>query len=399
MAQYGKLQGILQDNQGNPISNGTVEVRRQGAFVTSTQAGPTYTVNDPGGITVGDQVRVNTTTGPTRNVSAVTATTITTSGAGLGTLNNNDRITIQSTLQTLYADAQGAETKANPLTSDANGYWFCWVPVVPFDLLESGTGFGTRLKTDVLPEGNEFVASNLFQGAAAIAYRRISVRTLTSGKLLTLENPDSSEKFSVDYAGNVIALGTLGVTGNASFSGNLAVTGDLTVDDITMDDLTADDISVGDLTVSGAISLPAGGLETADLAANAVTKTAEGVGNTDQALAAGAAYAAVANVTVTFTPFSTASEIIVMGVCPVTTDAVAGDVSAQIKDGGTVIHETTAVQAFAGNRFVTIPLLARQTGLSGSHTWTMEAKCSVAAHINSSSTNLKAKIVVMEFKK
>src|SRR6185503_13327532 len=122
MAQYGKLSGTITDAHGNPVSGATVEVRRQGAFVTSTQAGTTYTVNDPGGIVATDQVRPNALSGPSRNVSAVTATTVATSGAGLGTLNNNDRISIFSPLPTLYADAQGSETKANPLTTDASGF-------------------------------------------------------------------------------------------------------------------------------------------------------------------------------------------------------------------------------------------------------------------------------------
>lgn len=401
MAQYGKLSGTITDDQGNPISGAFVEVRRQGAFVTSTQAGPAYTVNDPGGVEVGDQVRVNTLSGPSRNVNAVTATTITTSGPGLGTLNNNDRITVFSALPTLYADAQGAETKANPLQTDASGFWYCWAQIRPYDIIET---YGTtiRLKTDVVPEGQEYVQSNVFTGGPAIAFRHGTTRTLTSGKLLVLENPIGvTEMFGVEWNGDVTAAGDLAAA-NGVFTGNMTVTGDLTVDDIICDDLTVQDIiNSGSFTYSGAAgswSMTAGSIETADLAVQATMITRVADGTTD--FVVGAAYAAITSVSITATPASTSSEFVVQAVIPITTDAAAATVGVQMKRDGTVVHEGLMEQATAASRPVTITVFERVTGLSTTpHTWTVEAKASAASKVLSSSTNQKGRLIVMEFKR
>lgn len=66
--------------------------------------------------------------------------------------------------------------------------------------------------------------------------------------------------------GNISATGNASVTGNATVGGNATITGTTTT---------------AGLTVSGAVSLPAGSLETADLAASAVTlaKQANGTAN------------------------------------------------------------------------------------------------------------------------
>ena len=61
MARLGRLFGTLQKTSGVPAVAVTVEVRRQGATVTSNQSGTApfaVTVDDPGGIRVADTVAI-----------------------------------------------------------------------------------------------------------------------------------------------------------------------------------------------------------------------------------------------------------------------------------------------------------------------------------------------------
>jgi hypothetical protein len=418
MAQLGKLYGTVQDSRGNPISGATVEVRTQGAFVTSTQAGPAYTVDDPGGIVSGtSQVCANLLSVPQRNVSAVAATTVTTGGAGLGTLNNNDRITVVNPLPTVYADAFGNETKANPLTTDANGFWFCYAPKAPYDVKTSGTNYGSRLEPDKSTDGGEYALSNQFPAAGAAAFRRTTSRTLTAGYIQTWENPSGSIKASIDYLGNGVLTGGLASSGNISgingtFAGTLGATGATTLGaalGVTgLSSLTGGATVGTSFTYSGvkaSFSLTAGSIETADLDLNAASATFVGSGTTDQALVAAAAYADVVSATVTFTPFSSASEIEVMAVIP-GEGAGAGNylLFARIVDGtaATIYHEAAANQAAAGtaNAPMTLTCIARLTGLTGAQTFKVQAKCTTTnVNLLSNSTDRKTRIVVVEHKR
>jgi len=89
-----------------------------------------------------------------------------------------------------------------------------------------------------------------------------------------------------------------------------------------------------------------------------------------------------------------------MATIPVSSDAAAATAWAQVKNGATILQEAACNQAGAAALPVVISLLARQTGLSGAQTWTVEAKATTAnMTILSSSTDRKARLVVMEFKK
>lgn len=412
MAQYGKLSGTVQLANGNADSGATVEIRSQGAFVTSTQAGPTYTVNDPGGIETTNQVRVNTLTGPTRQVTAVTATTLTTGGAGLGTLVNNDRITVQSPLPILYADAQGAETKTNPVTTNASGYWFAWVPIVPYDIIiTKSDGSGVVLKTDVVPEGQESVLSNIFTGGAAIAWLRNTLRTLTSGYLLKIQN-DGTDKLTLAYDGQLTLAGNLSGT-DATFSGSVSVSGDITVtDDIGCDDLTCNDATVSNaFTYSGTtgnFSLTAGSIETADLATNAVVITRTADGTADQTFVAGAYatgnYVDVTSASITFTPASSGSEIVIMAHCPSdAAGAAALNSWAAIRDGSNNILHQSQESTLASGHTNGPTLLYRVTGLAVSpQTFKVSMQCETANMVTNNNTwvaGRRTRIIVMEFKK
>lgn len=405
MAQYGKLSGTVQLANGNADSGATVEIRSQGAFVTSTQAGPTYTVNDPGGIETTNQVRVNTLTGPTRQVTAVTATTLTTGGAGLGTLVNNDRITVQSPLPILYADAQGAETKTNPVTTNASGYWFAWVPIVPYDIIiTKSDGSGVVLKTDVVPEGQESVLSNIFTGGAAIAWLRNTLRTLTSGYLLKIQN-DGTDKLTLAYDGQLTLAGNLSGT-DATFSGSVSVSGDITVtDDIGCDDLTCNDATVSNaFTYSGTtgnFSLTAGSIETADLAANAVCITQVGTGTADQAITTGAypTWTDIPNATVTTGTLATTDELVITAtVTFLKTGAAGTNFVMAIRDGTTIIAEAMLTDQSAGaNSYMSVSCRARLTGLNTAKTYKVSCGSSVAAGtVQDSTAPTRATTIIVE---
>lgn len=425
MAQLGKISKRVLDAHGNPISGATVEIRTQGAFVTSSQSGPTYTVNDPGGIVAATSTCVaNTTTAPSRACTAATASTVTFGILGLGSLTNNDRISVSSPLPTLYADAQQAETKTNPLTTDANGYCYAWAPVLPYDLKISATGYGTTLETDVMAEGQEYVGSNLFQGAAATAFRRGTTRTLTSGRITTFENPLGTIKAEVDYDGSAVFAGNLSVTGTSALTGNVTVTGNETVGGTlgvtgatTTAAITAGGLitanagitSAAPFTYSGAagsFSLTAGSIETADLATQCTTATASAQGTTDQTITAAAAYADIVGdgngslVSVSITPASTSSEIVAIATIPFQGTGGAAQVLAKLSKGGTVVHESGAGLTAGATDNAVVTLIYRGTGLSGAQVFTCAAKCTTTnTSILSNSTDKKARLIVMEFKK
>jgi len=419
MAQYGKFEKTVLDSQGNPISGASVEIRRQGALVTSSQAGPTYTVNDPGGIIVTDTVGANLVATPTRAVTAVTSTTLTAGILGLGPLVNNDRITIVSPLPSLYADASGSETKTNPLTTDANGYVSCWLPIVPYDIKTSATGYGTRLETDVIPMGHGYVEINDVGGAGTTAIRTRMVRTLTGGRLQTWENPGGTIKAEIDYSGTLTLANALSVAGISTLTGavscgsTLAVTGALTASGLIT--ASAGITSAAPFTYSGAtgsFSLTAGSIETADLAANCVVTTTQGLGTADVAANAAAGYASgnyqdVAGATVTITPFSSASEIEITAVIHTENNGGAYTGYAAIRNSsGTILSESgfgTAVTTAGAT--MTVPISHRVTGLTGSQTFKLSHQCTVGAStydINDSTHAAKlriSRVIAVEHKK
>lgn len=411
MAQLNKLQFTVQDDEGNPISGCSVSVRTQGAFVTSTQAGPTYTVNDPGGITTSHTVSPGILGTPVTTVSSVTATTVVTGGAGLGTLANNDRIVVETALPTLYADAQGAETKANPLTTDASGKAFCWIDASKVDVIFTATGYATAIEYDRAAVGSEMSESHIFDSATAIAFRRWTSRTLsTAGALLARwENPKSTLKASIAYDGTIATQGNLTVAGTAAITGATTLTGALTAGAGTFTGLLTSSGSFTYSGVAGSFTLTAGSIETADLAANAVVITRTAVGTADQNINstayANANYTNITDCTLTFTPASTASEIVVIATSPIATNAagIAEGVSA-IRDGSdTILHETSVLTGGTSGDTTSSTLIYRVTGLSGSQTFKLSVQFQRNNGKVENSTHAAKKrissIVAMEFKK
>lgn len=234
MAQYGRLRLVVQDSAGNVVSGASVEIRKQGATVNGLHAGLTtsFTVNDPGALLAADTVQVGTDSSVTRSISSVAATNVTVGGAGFNSVADDARLTAVNNLPTIYNDAQGAETKTNPLTTDALGVVTCWALVRPYDVLISGSGVTTKLLEDVVPVGNERLVSNVYGTGTATAFSLDTGRTLAAGdKLIDIAENGTSRVYVeqdgtlVVVAGGANVTGTLAVTGAATVSTTLGVTG------------------------------------------------------------------------------------------------------------------------------------------------------------------------------
>ena len=217
MSRLGRLFGELKKTTGDAALGVAVEVRRQGATVTSNQSSSSsphaYTVDDPGGILAGDTVRVGT--GVTSyTVTAIAAGSVTLSFAGTLALLAGDRLTPTNAKPTLYSDRQGVNTTPNPTaTTGPFGEYEVYLDGGEYDVLASGGGYGTRLFKDVYV-GSPRMVFNIFDNATAKAVI-LSVKTAlanASAKLLSIQNPDGVEKVSVDKDGNVFVAGGIGTT-------------------------------------------------------------------------------------------------------------------------------------------------------------------------------------------
>lgn len=239
MPQYGRISRTFLDSQGRPIANLNVTVRKQGATVNGLHAGAqtSFTVNDPGGITSSpqDQLQVGTDTSVTRAVSSVAATTIVV-GAAFTDVPDDARLTPTTNLPTVYNDAQAAETITQPLVTDANGEIVCWAPVVPYDLYTPGNAsYAARLIQDVVPEGQEYVVSNIFPSATSVAFRKDTARAQVFNSKLESWLSGGVEKFYIGLSSGLgpvlpgfTAVGNIGASGSITAGGSVNAGDDLT---------------------------------------------------------------------------------------------------------------------------------------------------------------------------
>lgn len=243
MASLGRLEFSVIDSSGNAVSGVSVTVCKQGAQVRGAQASVTVvTVDSPGALVAGDQVRYGTASSPTRSVTAVSATTVSIGGPG-DTFSDDDRMRC-ITLPTIYEDDAGNVATSNPLTTDTNGYAACYVVGAKYDVLISGGGQTTRLLQDVVCGGGESVRSNIYSGTA---WTLDTLRTLAAtDKLLDLQTAGAS-KFSVAGDGEIVAGAagaTHALTGNTTVTGNVTASGTLTAQ-------TSGSSITGTLTIAG----------------------------------------------------------------------------------------------------------------------------------------------------
>jgi hypothetical protein len=213
MSRLGRLFGELKKTTGDAALGVTVEVRRQGATVTSNQSSSSsphaYTVDDPGGILAGDSVRVGT--GLTSySVTAIGVNSVTLAFGGTLSLLAGDRLTPTNAKPTLYSDRQGVNTTANPTaTTGPFGEYEVYLDGGEYDVLASGGGYGTRLFRDVYVSSPRMVM-NVFDSASGAKAFIFAVKTAlvdTDAKMISIQNPDGNEVGFVDYAGNVFIDG------------------------------------------------------------------------------------------------------------------------------------------------------------------------------------------------
>jgi len=242
MASYGKLEFyIANPATGEAVAGASIEIRKQGAR-TNGSTGPTSaTVHTPGGISIGDDVQEGLS-GETNNISSVTGTTIVTAGAGWGTIPDNTRMTPITNLPTLYEAEDGTTTKSNPLTTDSNGYAFCYLLNGVNDAVVSGAGLTTTILADVPSVGGGYFITNLFgTGSGTNAWALDTTRAFSgTDVLLSIKNLNTN-KFVLRHDGRLTLSADLIATG-ATLSGLLTVSsGGAT-------------ISAGDLTMGAAAS-------------------------------------------------------------------------------------------------------------------------------------------------
>ena len=231
MATLARLEFRVPDTAGNAISGASVEIRRQGAQVSGTQAGSPYTVDHVNGIVASDVVALNTGS-TTRTVSAITATTVTTSGGDLGAVVDDDRITIATALPTLYEDAESVTTKENPLTTDATGRAWCYVTGGLYDVKVSGGGATTALHVDQVALGGTNTLINLYPSGTSVAHIMDTLRDLAAGDTMLAVRSAGANIFRIMGDGEIIAGeagATHALTGNTTITGTLTSSGALTV--------------------------------------------------------------------------------------------------------------------------------------------------------------------------
>jgi len=419
MAQLGKFERTILDNQGDPLSGISVAIYNQGASLSAAGTNP-YTVYDPGALTTAYTVQRNTSSAQQKAVTVVGATSITVQGIGLGSLVANDRLVAVSPVPTLYFDATGVtSTGSNILTTDANGYCTCWLLGGAYDVIVSGTGYSTRLTTDFIVSA-EKRQSNALDASNTPLWIFGSSRTLGLSPIVEWHNPTGSRKAYItalgDFNGrqgifssvlsttsNFMVSGTSTLIGNTTVGGTFGVTGATTLAGLTATTGTFSST----LTASNGFTISAG---TISLPTNALSKTSIATGTTDVNQGAGTAYTTIAGdgnaslVQLVLTPASTTSEFLIMANVPLTCNA-AGSIRPQvrIKNSATVLHEVNGYVNGAGNtdgQMVTC--IARQTGLTGAQTWTLEvgniAGAGTSQNILSNSTDRKAKLIVIEHK-
>lgn len=283
---------MVQDSSGNALSGVSVEVRKQGATINGDQgAVTTYTVNSPGAIAAADTVAIGTSA-TTASVSSVTATTVVV-GATLGAVSDDDRITHVLTLPTLYNDAEGAETKANPLTTGSTGQVTCWLTGGYYDIKVSGGAATTTLYQDQWV-GAETVTSNEYDAAAAVAFIRNTGRSLsTAGALLEDWRNNADSKFKIGYDGAITATGSGRFVGNVSASGVYAPLGQFS-------SVVATGSSITTMTATGLSGLPSA-ISTSMIATGALS-TFQTVAGTTADSPLNGSYSLLEEMTLTITP-------------------------------------------------------------------------------------------------
>jgi len=222
MAHLGKIEVVVSDPAtGLPVSGATVEIRKQGGTVQGTTGPTTINVHSQGAMDVGDTVNIDGDTDvPVSLDTQPTATQITVGGVGLSPLVNDiTRVTVTIPLQTIHNAEDGAETKANPLTTDANGLAFAYAPVGFYDVLVTRGGVKTLLVNVVAIGGSKFISNAFTATDSGFAWDTKRV----PGGSSYLWKIAGVTKVSMDAAGTTLTVPALLATDAVAILGDLTL--------------------------------------------------------------------------------------------------------------------------------------------------------------------------------
>jgi len=226
MAHLGRIEVVISDPAtGLPVTGATVEIRKQGGTVQGTTGPTTIDLHAIGAMAAFDTVNIdNDADSPVAVLTIPSGTQITVVGPGLAPLINDvTRVTVALPLPSIFNAEDGGESKANPLTTDANGLAFAYAPVGFYDAFVT-RGAVTFLLTNVLAVGGTSFLSNVFGTGTADAYIFDTFRALASGDNIASFRDNGVEKAFIDkdgkvsgtsaeYSGLMEALNGLEVTG------------------------------------------------------------------------------------------------------------------------------------------------------------------------------------------
>ena len=265
---------IVDSATGLPVVSALVTPRRQGATVVS--GGPTnFVINNPGAIRFNgetgtpatDSLQAFTPAGVVRDATIRTVTALTAITVNVGTgftgVVDDDRLSPSTNLPTGYEDSEGTETKSFPLTTDSNGYCYCWMQLSVCDAYVDRGGSNIRLLLDQGGAGGDFALSSAWGTGSAVLHEIDTVRALAAGDKLFRGAVQTVEKFSFDKDGKLTLAGGLSVAAAATFAstasfastltvsaGGIAVTGNSTLVG-TLGSLTGITMTSGDFDTTG----------------------------------------------------------------------------------------------------------------------------------------------------
>lgn len=417
MAQYGKLQFVIRDSNGNPIQGASIEVRKQGAQIRGGAGASPYPVDDIGSVSTGATVQIYTTStkafGSSGTATIAGANSISVSPT-IGNSVDDDRMTITSPLPTIYEDITANTSTTNPLSTDTTGYAECYVEGGFYDAKVSGASITTFLKTDIFADGGRTTAY-VFDVGTAVGFRDNLVNAATgstlasAGAVIREFCHAGTRKASIDKDGDLdatdIRSATITTTGAASIGGNETVSGTLSVTGATTAAaITASGLITGSagLTISaGTVSLPAGEIGTTELAANSITS----VNSAIQGALMGLTTTPTTITNCSIGPInitSTSSNIFILGICSTTGGgATARTVTLGLYEDGVLLTNAANTGVVYDSAGITsnppISTFTIRTGVSGNHTYTLKASQNAGSDVSVPANT--GRLLVIEIKK
>lgn len=398
MAQLGKMEFTVLDEDGQPAEGVTLTIRKQGAQVRGTSGASPYTVDDIGAVSTGATVALYVTS--TKTETSTASATIN-SGTSIGTTpnlgaaNDDDRITVTSPAPSVFEDALSGTSISNILTTDTEGRAECYAAAGFYDVKRSGGGVTDRLYTDVACYGAKSTA-HMFDSGSAVGFEDNIVNAATGSTFASAAKirrfmHAGTEKASIDKDGdftgtdvhvaNIDTSGAVVVGTNATVGGTLGVTGTTTVAAVTASGLITG--SAGISISAGSVSVPAASVAVAALAAGITESTYATQG---AVMALSTTPTTITNCTTgSITVGATSSVVLLMGQCQFqNTSGANRTVTLGIYEDGSLLGTATDTEIGfnPASDVATIPIFTIRTGISGPHTYTLRASQNTGTDVN-----------------